>query len=196
MGSAFRPISATRRLSSTCFLNMPGLLKLTGTSSEMLELLSVRTGERHCHDLEGSSRQELREPRISLRMLHGTSQDRMRTNNLPRDIVARPVCLPEIKSSCSDDAIHLKLADRECGPPPGQHAGSAHLCSVTNVSGLRCGISCTTAAGDEGAVPQAPRRGQRIPFGSSRSDVPHIHFATVTAATLVDLGCPSRGHAG
>jgi hypothetical protein len=73
----------------------------------MLELLSVRTGERHCHDLEGSSRQELREPRISLRMLHGTSQDRMRTNdeNTTQIGVAPVVCIEN-----SDSAILVMQA--------------------------------------------------------------------------------------
>jgi hypothetical protein len=106
------------------------------------------------------------------------------------------LCLSQIKSGCSDDATRPRSAGGECGQPPGQRAVSAHLCSMTNVCASRCNISCTTAAGDGGATPQAPRRGQRIPFGSSRSDVPHIHFATVIAATPADLGCPSRGHAG
>ena len=48
----------------------------------------------------------------------------------------------------------------------------------------------------KGAVPQARRHGQHIPFGLSRSPVPHTHFATAIVVTSVDLECPSRRHGG
>ena len=97
----------------------------------------------------------------------------------------------KLKLEHIDDVARPRSAPKVRGQLPAPRVVLVRPCAETSACAPRCSISGMNVADGEGVVRPAQPRGQGSPAGWIRLVSRRRRFATVTAAILGGLGCPS-----